>query len=465
VIRTALVFSSSQIDLVQVDPKAKQLVVAKSQPLPPEAIFRGKIQDKALVKKALENLLSQTPKKLSDVVLVIPEDTVVSRSLVLPKLKKEEISEAVSFAAEEYLPFKPEDSVLDWKMLQVDEQFHILFQAIEQKVVHDYIDITNQIGLEVAVVETPALAMVQLCSCGETCRILLHVGLKEAVLTLVKGCEVIATSVVNQGVKLNESILRTITNMTGYYKDFKVLSLQVGGVGLSQSLVSQLSTLHIPVGGFNLPITSVPAVANTYLLGISAAVRDLNPPSDQQSINLLPADVVLLQSNKSVLSLLTFIVWFLAIGAFLIALATGGVWLWMKGETQKLATEKQISAQANTTVVEQANKTNSLANMAIQLAPNDQFPLEMINSINTLKKKGTKIAQINLKLVEKKGDVVGIADNRDSLLEFKQAMEQVPGISKVTLPASIFVEETQIPFQLNFSLGDSKPSGTININK
>lgn len=452
-IRTALVFSSSQIDLVQVDPQAKQLVMAKSQPLPEEAITRGQIQDTEQVNTALKTLVSQLPKKLGSIVLVIPEDAVISKSLVLPKLKNEEIDEAIRFAAEEYLPYKLEDAVLDWKKLQVDQQVHVLFQAIETSIVHTYTDVVSQCDLEVAVVETPALAMVQLCDCGQVCRILVHVGQHEAVLTLVRGCEVIATSVVNQYTKLAEAVSRTILHMTTYYKDFSVSSLQVGGVGLTQALVRQLSTLHIPIGGFNLPITAAPVVANTYLLGISAAVRDITPPSDQHTINLLPTDIVKKQSSKSTLSLFNFIVWFLAIGCIGVATLFGGLWMWLDREEKLVKSGTQAIAPANAKSIELANKTNQLSNLAIQLAPADQFPLELINGISALQKKGIKIAQINLRIVEKKGDVIGLADTRESLLEFKQSLEQISDIGTVTLPASSFVEETQIPFQLQFSLG------------
>ena len=93
-IRTAIVFSSSQIDLIQLDPEAKQLVMAKSQALAEGAIQRGQIQNPDAVAAALQPLVATLPKKLNNIVLVIPEDAVVSKSLVLPKLKKEEIDEA-----------------------------------------------------------------------------------------------------------------------------------------------------------------------------------------------------------------------------------------------------------------------------------------------------------------------------------------------------------------------------------
>ncbi len=457
-IRTALVFSNTAIDLVQVDFDAKKLTVAKSQALPDEAISRGQIQDGKAVITALTELFNQTPKHPKGLILVIPEDAVISKSLILPKLKKQEIDEAVRFAAEEYLPFKLEDAVLDWKILQMDDQSHILFQAVQRNIVHSYIDLISQLDLEVDVVETPALAMVQLCDCGSVCRILIHVGQKDAILTLVKGCEVVATSVVNHSTKLAESISRTILHMMTYYRDFSVSALLVGGVGLSQNVVKQLSTLRVPVNGFNLPITAAPVVANTYLLGISAAIRDITPPSDQQTINLLPADVVSKHTSRSFINLFNYIVWLLAVGSLLIVAALGATWFWLQKEEQGIIAQKQSITPANSKTIELTNQVNTLSSLVIALVPNDQFPLELINSINALQKTGIKIAQINMKLTEKKGDVIGLADNRNSLLDFKQSLEQVSGVGTVALPASSFVEETKIPFQINFSLKESDTS-------
>lgn len=461
-IRTALVFSSSQIDLVRVDPDSKQLVVAKSQALPTEAIARGKVQNKELVSSVLKELTKELPNKLNKLILVIPEDAVISKSLELPKLKLEEINEAIQFAAEEYLPFKLDEAVLDWKMISADKQNHILFQAVEKSIIHDYIDQVRDLSFDVSVVETPALAMLQLCDCKGITRILIHVGIKEAVLTLARGCEVIATSVVNYHSKLNEAITSTILSMMAYYKDFEVKSLVIGGIGLTQSLVKQMSVLHIPIGGFNLPITVAPVIANNYLLGISAAVRDITPPSDQQTINLLPADIVTQQSSKSTLAMLNFIVWFLNLGSLIIISILGATWWWLQKEEQSVKANKQQTTPANVQIIEAAKKTNDLASLAIQLDSYDQFPLELINSINTLQKKGIKIAQINLRLVEKKGEVVGLADDRESLLTFKQSLEEVKDISAVALPASSFVEQSQIPFQLNFNLAGAE---TENKNK
>jgi len=453
-IRTALVFSSYAIDLVQVDFEAKKLVIAKSQALPPEAISRGQIHDSKAVSLALTQLFLQTPKHPKGLIVVIPEDAVISKSLTLPKLKSKEIDEAVRFAAEEYLPFKLEEAVLDWKILQIDEQSHVLFQAVPKNVVYGYVELLKMQSLEVEVIETPALAMVQLCDCGVACRILMHVGQKEAILTLVKGCEVVATSVVNHGTKLAESISRTTLHMMTYYRDFPVSTLFVGGMGLSQTIVKQLSALHVPISGFNLPITAPPALANTYLLGISAAVRDITPPSDQHTINLLPKDIVYQQKSKSNFKLLNNIVWLLGIGSMLIVTALGFTWFWLQQQEQQIIAQKQSITSADSKTIELANQANSLSSQVISLASGDKFPLELINAINNLQKTGIKIAQIDIKLTEKKGDVIGLADNRNSLLDFKQSLEKVEGLGVVALPASSFVEEAQIPFQINFTLKD-----------
>jgi len=246
--------------------------------------------------------------------------------------------------------------------------------------------------------------------------------------------------------------------MMTYYRDFSVSALLVGGVGLSQNVVKQLSTLRVPVNGFNLPITAAPVVANTYLLGISAAIRDITPPSDQQTINLLPADVVSKHTSRSFINLFNYIVWLLAVGSLLIVAALGATWFWLQKEEQGIIAQKQSITPANSKTIELTNQVNTLSSLVIALVPNDQFPLELINSINALQKTGIKIAQINMKLTEKKGDVIGLADNRNSLLDFKQSLEQVSGVGTVALPASSFVEETKIPFQINFSLKESDTS-------
>ena len=92
------------------------------------------------------------------------------------------------------------------------------------------------------------------------------------------------------------------------------------------------------------------------------------------------------------------------------------------------------------TVIENSMKTRFLISEKVI----DQVILEKIPDI-----KITKISFNNDVVLGRKISVYGIAKNREQLLLFKQALEKNKAFSKVDLPVSNFIKETDIQFYLS----------------
>jgi type IV pilus assembly PilM-like protein len=451
-ISTALVFSSNQIDLVQVDTTSKKLLRAFSQALNANSIVRGKIVDTVFVDQAVKALLDKLPKKPKQLTLVIPEDAVISKSITLPEISKNEVDEAVSWEAENYLPYTLKEAVLDWKILENREKIHVLFQAISKEVIDAFVKIIQKHGVDIGVVETPAMAMARLAEDKPGIRLLIHVDNTGAVLTLAKNYEVVATSVISRTSNLTQSIKTTIANMINYYREFPVEWLQIGGMGVSSSMVKSLSVFKLPVTGFSLPITVQPAIANNFLLAISAAVREVLPPSDQDTINLLPTWCVSKQSKISQGKFLRKLGIYLAIFSLGLTASLASFYFWLTDQEKSLLTVQNNTSNVSREAMQTAGNINQLSSLVIKLADNDDFPLEFVNKIESQTEGKIKISQITVFSSERKGELIAMADDRAAMLKFKQEIEQIEEISQVQLPISSFAEEKNIPFSLNFSM-------------
>ena len=456
-VSSTFVFSSSQIQFLQLDVTKKHLVSAVSQPLPEGSIKRGKIENKEVVAQAVTQVLKTAKVPVSEAILVIPEDTALSKSLELPKLPDKEIDEAVRWEAENILPYPVDSVVLDWQLVTTNGKQHILFQAVPKEVVDAYIEIMEQCQAKVVALETPALSLVRLAETKPGVRLLIHVSQTEAILTLAKDQEVVATSIIPVTSQFPAHLKQTINHMRSYYQNFPVEWIQIGGVGVNTQLVQFLSDLKLPLTSYAMPITVKPEVANNYLLAISGALKAVAPPSDQKTINLLPPWYV---SSYSSVSNYRFwksllLVWTLFTAVICASLA--GVYFWLSQQEQQFIRNLNSPLGVRREALAAAGAANHAAQLVQTLSVSDYFPSETVTKIKGLTKDSITLGKVQLSLPEKKGNLMGIATNRQALVSFKQALESLPEIAEVQLPVSSFVEEENIPFQLFFTLSkDSK---------
>jgi hypothetical protein len=455
-ISSVLTFSSDLVQFVQVDLSSNKILVSQSVSLNEGVIVRGEIKDSEFLGKAVKALVAKAS-MLSHVVLVIPEECVVSKSVQLPGLSLNEIDEAVRWEAEEFLLYPLEEAVLDWKLLKINGTMHVLLQAAREKVVRDYIAIVEKVGVELVAIETPALAMVRLARNQPGVRILLYVTKNETILTLAKDQEVIATSVVSraQSVEFESEVVNTIEHMRSYYGDFEVKWLQVGGMGVTSKLVTELKKLGMKVGGYRIPITAQPAIANQFLLPISASLKTIAPPDDSKTINLLPTTYVKSQYKKMQADFWRKLL-FVSAGYSLI-LVFGVVLLlsWTTREENKFLAQQEATPLVQREAISQATTANQLSSLVLSLKTQDHFPLEFLDKVENLGGDNVQIAQIEVQMIELTGEISGIARDRVLLLAFKQALEEMEEIGQVFLPVSSFTQEENIPFQLRFTVDKS----------
>lgn len=113
------------------------------------------------VAEAMKGLLNDLKIKTKQVVTSLPEDEVVSRLIRLPPLKDSEVRDALKFEAETFVPYPLDQVSIDYEVVEQDEAGRLTVFAIAARndLIQAYVKLFKMVGLELAALESPAVAM------------------------------------------------------------------------------------------------------------------------------------------------------------------------------------------------------------------------------------------------------------------------------------------------------------------
>jgi type IV pilus assembly protein PilM len=117
----------------------------------------GVVVQPEVIAKAAQELFKQsvigdiTTRRVS---LAIPAYRTFTRSLSLPKLKPNELDEAVQLEAEQYIPVQLEELYLDYEVVkQTADTTELFMVAVPKTIADSYLDLAQILGLETVLIE------------------------------------------------------------------------------------------------------------------------------------------------------------------------------------------------------------------------------------------------------------------------------------------------------------------------
>lgn len=145
--------------------KGFQLHTFGEFPIASGVVERGEIKQKDVlaqtIREAVKSFGSKLPSK--QVIASLPEEQAFLQLMQLPRMKKEELEHAVRFEAENYVPHAIEKVYLDFQTVR---PFHnhldhtdVLLAALPRTMVDSYLEVLEQAGLVVKVLEIESLAI------------------------------------------------------------------------------------------------------------------------------------------------------------------------------------------------------------------------------------------------------------------------------------------------------------------
>jgi type IV pilus assembly protein PilM len=140
----------------------KTLVKFGYTPLPPQTIVDGHVMNQPVVIEALKKMFSDLKIRRRDVAMSVPSFAVIIKRLTLPLMTTQELSEQISWEAEQQIPFDIKDVHLDYEVLRRRPdagQMDVLLVAAKREDLEDTVDIAKDAKLNPMVLDVDAFAV------------------------------------------------------------------------------------------------------------------------------------------------------------------------------------------------------------------------------------------------------------------------------------------------------------------
>lgn len=159
-------FSSIKVVSLEKEGDSFKLVSLGSIPSPTPGMLSDAEEDLQSVAEAIKKLLTATKIEAKEVVAALPESKVFTRVIDdLPYLSDAELSSAIRYAAEEFIPMPLSDVSLNWQVLMRADAKNknaktvILAIASPKNAINKYIKVLSQAELRPKALETETIAV------------------------------------------------------------------------------------------------------------------------------------------------------------------------------------------------------------------------------------------------------------------------------------------------------------------
>lgn len=137
-----------------------RLVALGRAPTPIKNMASEADSDLAEVASGIKKLLQESKISSDKVVFALPESEVATVTKTFPKMSEDELSAAIKFEAEAFVPFPLNQANLDFQIVSSNEkEMEVMVVAAPQSVVNKYLKVISLAGLEAIAIETEAVAL------------------------------------------------------------------------------------------------------------------------------------------------------------------------------------------------------------------------------------------------------------------------------------------------------------------
>lgn len=156
---------SHSIKLIEIkhDGAKKILLAAGSIPTPPKALNSSVSGDHEAVAVVIRQLMKEAGVKSSSVAIALPESQVFTRVIEVPALSTRELSSAISWEAEQYIPLPLDQVNIDYSILRDaketgTDKMDVLLVACPKVLLEKYLSIVEMAELIPVAAETEIIA-------------------------------------------------------------------------------------------------------------------------------------------------------------------------------------------------------------------------------------------------------------------------------------------------------------------
>ena len=169
-----LYIGSNTVDVVELEKSLSgrpKLIKSGRVTISPQA---GEVDDQKTI-AAIQKVLTENDIKTKTVITALPKEEVMIRYFKMPYLPKKERDAAIQFEAKKYIPFKLEELISDFHIVEskkdffhiveqkkVSKKMEVIFVAIRKEIFEHHISLLKEAGLEASTIETPSFSLMRI---------------------------------------------------------------------------------------------------------------------------------------------------------------------------------------------------------------------------------------------------------------------------------------------------------------
>lgn len=114
--------------------------------------------------EAIKRVFKDNDVRPGNVACAISSEEAMVRYFQMPKMPKQEWTSAINFEAKRYIPFRMEDVASDFQVIQSkasSSSMDVVFVAVKQKVIEDYVSLLERAGVKPVVVEPAPFSFIR----------------------------------------------------------------------------------------------------------------------------------------------------------------------------------------------------------------------------------------------------------------------------------------------------------------
>ena len=169
-----LYIGSNTVDVVELEKSLSgrpKLIKSGRVTISPEA---GEVDDQKII-AAIQRVLTENDIKTKTVITAAPKEEVIIRYFKMSYLPKKERDAAVRFEAKKYIPFKLEELISDFHIIEPKKDFfhiiepkkgskkmEVIFVAVRKEIFEHHISLLSEAGLKASIIETPSFSLMRI---------------------------------------------------------------------------------------------------------------------------------------------------------------------------------------------------------------------------------------------------------------------------------------------------------------
>ncbi len=434
--------------LDQGNKKAPAHFVLGTEPLPLGTITDGKIADRDAFVTALKTLLKKVPMQTRYFIVSIPLESGYTKIINFPAaLSEEHLREAVHLALPFQLPWKEEDSYIDFERVVGTEQNTVFLAAAPKDIINTYVDALHDSDIKAIAVEFAPQSLLRAITNENEPKILIIPEETSSVLTIIQNETLEFTRILpHNRYPDNETITAETQKIQNYYQaEHQIFPslLSYGACTLKEDYARLIP-----------PDTEV----QEYFATIGAAVRGALPRRNDRMMSLLPVSTETMYHQQNAMAFMAF-VRTVTIGICLFFVGGyAGVWMLMSSIEGNSSSRIQNNSASDAIRADEA-RARDFNDFIVATGPLTESHVRWSIFIDSFKEKitpGITVSNITLGLPESPIQISGLADTRAELNAFKKSLEGRSEFTGVSLPLTNIAQKEHIPFTLTLSLTDPK---------